>query len=88
MRQIVVVLHADDLHHSAAFLDLLGRHVAEADVPDQPLLLQLGQGRQRGLDRSLGWTMDGAREAQIDHLEHVQAQVAEVVVHRIGQVLG
>ena len=43
MREIVVVLHADDLADPAPFRDLRGGDVAEPDVTDQPLPLKLGQ---------------------------------------------
>ncbi len=56
-------------------------------MADQPLPLQLGQGGQRPLDRTLGRAVDVEHEAQVDDLQHVQAQVAQVVVHRPGQVL-
>ena len=37
MRQVVVVLHADDLADPASFLDLRGRNVAQSDVTYQAL---------------------------------------------------
>ena len=45
-----MVLNADDGRDPSAFLDLRGRDVAEPEVTDQPLLLQLGQGGQWRLD--------------------------------------
>ena len=38
--------------------DLRGRHVAEADVADQTLALQLGQRGERRLDRAFGRPVD------------------------------
>ena len=62
--------------------DLLGRHVAEPDMADEALPLQLGERRQRRLDRALGRAVDVEHDAQVDDLERVEPQVAQVVVHR------
>ena len=38
---VVFVLHADDVDDLAGLLDLVGLHLAEADVADLALLLQV-----------------------------------------------
>ena len=68
--------------------DLRGRDVAQPDVADQALALQLGEHGERRLDRALGGAVDAEHAAQVDHLEHVEAEVAQVVVHRLGQLGG
>jgi hypothetical protein len=50
MGEVVVVLDAGDLADLAPLRDLRPRDVAEADVPDQALLLQLRQRGKRLLD--------------------------------------
>ena len=85
MRQVVMVLHADDRRRSGAFRDLRGGDVAQADVAHQALALQLGQHGERRLDRALGGAMDVEHDAQVDDVEHVEAEVAQVVVHRLRQ---
>jgi hypothetical protein len=50
MREIVQVLHADDLADPAAFGDLRWRDIAQADMADQPLALKFGQHGERRLD--------------------------------------
>ncbi len=56
-------------------------------MTDQALLLELRQSAQRRLDRSLGWSMDIKHGAQIDHVEHIQSPIAEIVVNGGGQFL-
>ena len=53
VRDVVEVLHADDLADLASLGDLRRRDVAQADVAHQTLALELGQHGQRRLDRSL-----------------------------------
>ena len=83
-----MVLHADDLGDGAPLLDLRRGDVAEPDVPDEPLLLQFGQRRQRCLDRAFGGAVDTEHDAQIDHVEHLEPEIGQVVVHRLGERLG
>jgi hypothetical protein len=88
MRDIVVVLHADDVRDGARLRDLPGRHVAEADMTDEPLALELGQGGERRLDRALGRPVDVEHEAQIDDIERVDAEVAQIVMDRARKLGG
>ena len=86
--KVVEVLHADDFGDAAPLRDLGGRDVAQADVADQALPLELGEHGQRCLDRALPGTVAVPHDAQIDDVEHVEAQVAQIVVHRLRSVLG
>ena len=88
MRQIVVVLHADDLADPASFRDLRRRDVAQPDVTHQALPLQFGEHGERRLDRAFGGSMDAEHAAQVDHVEHIEAEIAQIVVHRLSQLLG
>ncbi|EAU69609.1 hypothetical protein STIAU_2984 [Stigmatella aurantiaca DW4/3-1] len=88
MRQIVLVLHADDGGDPASLRDLRGGDVAQADVAHQPLLLEPGQHREWRLDGALCGSMSAEHEAQVHHVEGLQAQVAQVVVDRLSQLLG
>ena len=85
--QIVLVLHAGDAADAPGVRDLARRDVAQADVTDQPLLLQLGERGERFVQRSLGGAVHVEHRPQVDHLEPLQAQVAQVVVHRLAQLL-
>ena len=69
----------------APFRDLRGSDVAQPDVAHQALPLELGQRRERRLDRPLGRAMHVEHDAQIDHVEHVEAEIAQIVVHRLRQ---
>ena len=61
IRDIVLVLHADDLADPPSLGDLRRGHVAQADVSHQSLPLEVGEGSQRRLDRRLGWTSNMLR---------------------------
>ncbi len=54
-------------------------------MPDQALPLQFRQRGERGLDRSFGGSMD-APNPEIDNLDRVQAEIAQVVVHRGDEI--
>ena len=88
MREIVVVLNADDRGDPASFRDLRGRDVAEPDVADEALPLELGQGCQRRFDRPFGGAVRREHGPQVDDLENIEAEVAQVVVDRLRQLLG
>ena len=79
MHEIVMVLQADDLGDAVCLLELAGGHVAQAELSDQALPLELGQGRKLFLDRALV-RLENAADAQVDHVERVNPEVAEVVV--------
>ena len=76
-----MVLHADHVGDPARLLELRGGHVAEAEVADEPLPLQVGQGLELGADRGLARVMDGADPAQVDDVQGLDAEVAKIVVH-------
>jgi hypothetical protein len=88
MRQIVLVLDADDLGDPPSFRDLPGRDVAQTDMPHQTLPLEFGQGRERRLDRSLGRAMRIEHDPKIDHLQRVEPEIAQIVMHGPGQFRG
>ena len=55
-------------------------------MTNEALLLQLGKDCQRRFDRPLRASASAARDSEIDHVEHIEAEVAEVVVHGLRQV--
>ena len=73
--EVVEVLHADDRRDRLRLGDLLGGHGADAEVPDQSLLLQLGQ-HARTVRRSSRLGAVHTADAQVDDVERVQAEVA------------
>ncbi len=87
MRQIVLVLHADDLGDPASFRDLRGRDVAQPDMTHQTLPLELGQDGERRLDRPFGGAMRVEHDPKVDHVQHVEPEIAQIVVHRLVSVL-
>src|SRR6202008_73394 len=64
------------------------RDVAQADVADQSLALEVGQHRHLLGDGSLRGAVDRPHRAVVDDVERVQTQVAQVVVDARGQVFG
>ncbi len=54
----------------------------------QALLLKLCQDAELRLDRTLGGVMHVEHASQIDDIEHIQAQITEIVVNRLGQFFG
>ena len=81
MRDVVLILHADDLGHLAALLDLRGGDVAEPDMPDEALLLQLHERAEGRLDRSLARALAAAHASQVDDVERIDAEMTQIVVH-------
>jgi hypothetical protein len=51
-------------------------------------VLQVRKGLERRFDRALGRAVDAEHQAQVDDFEGVQAEVAEVVMHGVRQLLG
>ncbi len=88
MSEVVLVLHADDVRDGASLGDLLGCHVAEPDVPNEPLTLQVSQHLDLLLDRSLSRPVHPEHDAKVDNLERIEPQVAQVVVYGAGQFRG
>ena len=82
MRHIVQVLHADDLADAPALLDLLRGDVAEPDVAHEALPLKVGEDSERRLDRPFGGSVDRAHDPQIDDIQHVEPEIAQIVVDR------
>jgi hypothetical protein len=79
MCQIVEVLDAHDLCDPLTFLQLPGRDIAEADVTNQALTLQLGEHGQGFLDGSFHWRHHSA-DSKIDNVERVDAEIPKIVV--------
>ena len=84
-RNVVVVLHADDLCDGTRLGELLGRHVADPEMPDQALPPQLREDGERFRDRAGSGTLQ-TTDAQVDHVESLQPQMLEIVVHGAGQL--
>src|SRR6185503_14220481 len=76
--EVVLILHADDVCDGTSFLDLLCRHVAEADVTDEPLPLQLCQCGEWRLDRALSGCVNVEHQPEVDDIQDIQPQIAQV----------
>ena len=86
---VVEVLYA---HYRGDLLrlgQLAGADGAHAQVPDQALLSQLGQCLELGGERVPGRraVVDPGEGPEVDHVEHVEPEPAEVVVHLLAQRL-
>ena len=82
---IIQVLHAHDRSDPTAFRNLRGGDVAETEVADQALLLQLGEHRKRRFNRSFGGRMDIKHGPEVDDVQHLEAEVAQVVMDGLGE---
>ena len=87
MRHIVQVLHADDFADAPAHFDLLRGDVAEADVTHKALPLKVGQNIERRLDRPFSGSVDRAHDPQIDDFQHVEPEIAQIVLDRALEVI-
>jgi hypothetical protein len=87
-RSSISASDADDVGDTPAFGYLSRRDVAEAEMSNQALALQLGQRRERRLDRTLGRAMHVEHDAQIDDVENIEAEIAQVVMHCCRKLLG
>jgi hypothetical protein len=53
-------------------------------MADQPLALQIGKDGQRPLDRAFGRRVVAQHAAHVDHFQHVEPEIAQIIVHRGG----
>lgn len=89
MRKVVVsqptwlVLHADDGSDPSGFSDLRGSD----EMTHQTLLPEFGWNCHWCLDRPLSGFMAAKHSARVDYIEHIQPQIAEVVVNCRSQLL-
>jgi len=88
MRQVVAVLHADDVADPPSGRDLGWSHVAQSDVSHESLPLQVREDGESRVDQLAGTISVVEHVAKIDDVEHVDAQIAQVVVHRSDQLVG
>src|SRR5712691_13170407 len=78
-------LHAHHRGDPLRFGQLVEADRAQAQVPDQALLLQFGQRIEPGRARNHQAVVAPGGGPEVDHVEHVELEPAEVVVHlRLG----
>ncbi|SOZ73765.1 conserved hypothetical protein [Cupriavidus taiwanensis] len=83
LHQVVLVLHTDNRRNLPRLRYLRRCHVAQPDVADQPLPLQLGQRSDLSFDRAFRRRMDIPHEPQVDDIQHLHPQIAQVVMDRL-----
>src|ERR1700683_5747478 len=88
MRQVVMILHAHDVCDANCFVELFRRDVAETNMVDQALALQVRKRLERRFDRACSRTVNAEHEAQVDDVEGVEAEVTQVVMYGARQLLG
>ena len=86
---VVEVLHAHHRGDPLRLGQLIEADRTQAQVPDQALLLQVGQRLElpSQLARNRRAVLDPADGPEVDHVEHVEPERAEVVVHLLVQPL-
>lgn len=67
--------------------DLLGGDVAQSDMTHQTLSLQVREHGERRFERPFRGVMYVEHRSQIDDVEYIHAEIAEIVVDRLGQFL-
>src|SRR5262249_34341793 len=80
------VLDADDRSDLPRLRELPGRDIAQTEMTDQSLTLEVRKRGERFFNRSLRW-FEHLAHAQIDHVELIQAEIPEVVMNRADQFL-
>src|SRR5262245_22785572 len=83
---VVEVLDANDLSDFLSFLELPGSDVAQTDVANQSLALQIGERHKRLLDRSFQW-LRNSTYAQVDDVEAIDTKIPKVVMRAVDQLL-
>ncbi len=86
MHQVVVILYAHNRHDSPRFGDLSGRDITHPDMPYQAFLLKLSQDGEWRLHRTLGWFPNAEHAAQVDKIQHIQTQIAKIVMNLRSQL--
>ena len=87
VHEIVMVLHANDRCNALRLDDLGSGDIAETEMPDQSPLLKFSQRGEPFPDGCFGRAMHAVGDAQIDHVEHINSEIAKIVVnatHEIG----
>src|SRR6267154_4213123 len=84
--QIVEVLDADYFGDRLSLSQLLRSDVAEAEMTDQSLLLELGKHRQRFFDRFFR-RFRHSSHSKVNHNQRVESEISQVVVDGINQLL-
>lgn len=83
---MVLVLHADDRRYPSPLFDLPRCDVAQADMAYQALPWQFSENSQRFLDRSFGRPVHVEHESQVDHSQHIETKIVQIVVPGAGQL--
>ena len=84
--QVVEVLDADNLRDRLRLGQLPGRNCAEADMLNQTLLLEFSERGERLFERLVFRSGESA-EPEIHNLERIEAQVAQIVVYGVDDLL-
>jgi hypothetical protein len=88
MGQVIVDLHADNFGDGLRFGQLRGGDTAQPDVADESLALEISASTVTCPAMDPQQAVDDGHSTMVDDVEHIQAQVAEIVVDAVGQVLG
>ena len=86
MCDVIEVLDADDLRDGLGLSKLRGADIAQAEMTNESLALQLGEHDERFGDGAFGRPRDPS-DPQVDDIQGFKAEVAEVVVNRVDEFL-
>src|SRR6516162_2128217 len=83
---VVEVLDTNDLRDSLSLLELPGGNVAETDVTNQSLMLQVDKHTQRFFDGSFRWCHDSAK-SKVDDVERIGTKIPKIAMNAVDQLL-
>ena len=86
VRHVVQILNADDLRNGLGLGQLARINVAETEMANESLLLQLGEYGQRFFDGPVRRPHHPANP-KIDDIERVAAQISQIVMNGIDKFL-
>ena len=88
MRQVIVVLDADDVADPPSRRDLGWSHVAQSDVSHESLPLQVREDGEPSFDQCAGTLSIVEHVAEVDYVDDIDVQIAQIVVHGLDQLPG
>lgn len=85
VRKIVHVLYTHHISDGLRFPELRGRHVAHTELANKPLLLGFGKHGKWCFQRPFCGSVPITHVAIVGDIQHIESEIAQVVVHRINE---
>ena len=82
VRNVVKILHAHNVRHGLSFGQLRRRDVAQTDMANESLLLELDEHGQMFRNRHLRRLLDSSHP-EIDDIESLNGEISQVVMNSV-----